>query len=431
MATNQYIIATAKDVHAYLQMVCEERGAPEVETKHGPGWTIESIPLGAWVKDVGDGNQLKKRYVVDLVRNYLTASGNVVILKKLQVHPAKFRLFVRKTWNDATLVRQSVGNLWGSPAAERDRREAKLTAQEAGEDREPAPVTHRDLWEEFKTYPLSDTMLEILTKLHAEHGGKYTFGSRESVEDGLDLTNKVTGSAAGTVKALVERGLVEYRNRHPRQYDWLKLTSLGSWAAQHAEYLGTGERALLAYLKAHKGKFVASSVSRFSKELGDLIHKHPKTVSDAVRKLEADGVVTCHHPTGSNYIGSIELVGYEEEPKVTDLPDEELASLEPEEDPVDVEVPPEIEPEYRDEPTNGHVVRTYDPVAVSQGLEQTNNKVKAYKLISEAVTLLAEIDRPAPPEDAFRTQVEKIVKDGSNPYTIVGQIMELLEQEAS
>jgi hypothetical protein len=112
--------------------MCIEIKAVEVsDIEHGPGWTI-SGPFTEYVRKVWPGTRTNKgggKSATGFLRNFLRETGNVVVRQDGQI-------FVRKTWQSMETV-----ILWRERNREQRRKEAKVTPHEAGEDREPGPVT--------------------------------------------------------------------------------------------------------------------------------------------------------------------------------------------------------------------------------------------------------------------------------------------------
>lgn len=102
--------------------------------EYGEGRVIIGT-IGAFIKGLGKEREWNlDTNRVDLIRRYLKTSGNVVTLSKVDNY--KYRIYIREEWSNATVLKST--NEPDSIA----RRASKLTPEEAGEDREPAPVTY-------------------------------------------------------------------------------------------------------------------------------------------------------------------------------------------------------------------------------------------------------------------------------------------------
>jgi DNA-binding MarR family transcriptional regulator len=140
------LIQAAYEVWKVMHREAKNRGL--ARTRHrelGDGRVLINT-VGAFINGLSKerGWNLDKGQV-DLVRRYLKRSGNVVVLEKVEQY--RFRIFVREEWSNEQLLRSDPDR----PKTP----EQRLTATEAGEDRSPAPVTHKcaTCGRTFKTQP--------------------------------------------------------------------------------------------------------------------------------------------------------------------------------------------------------------------------------------------------------------------------------------
>lgn len=191
----------------------------------------------------------------DIVRRYLKASGNVVVLEKVEQY--RYRIFVREEWSNAALAPVPV--VAGTSKTEQQKRaEAKVTEKEAGEDREPAPVQFKcaecgksydsqnalnahkaaHKGEPKKTFatprarsqPLGEQQEAILIAL-SEMGGEASHPHGRASHVVWEQNPKVIskGSVGSSIKALTDRGMVMKDGNLRRTYK-VSLTREG-WKA--------------------------------------------------------------------------------------------------------------------------------------------------------------------------------------------------------
>lgn len=125
----------AKQVWEVMHREAYNRGmALTREPKYGDGRVIVNT-VGAFIKGLNkERNWGLDQNQIDLVRRFLKTTGNVVVLSKIEQY--KFRIFIREEWSDAALVTETI-------TKENPSREDKISPQDAGEDRPPAPVEYK------------------------------------------------------------------------------------------------------------------------------------------------------------------------------------------------------------------------------------------------------------------------------------------------
>jgi|GEM_PF-5231983 len=212
-ATPPSIEHAAHTVWEVMQREVSKRGL--ARTKHKPlgDGRITVGTIGSFIKVLNDERGWKfTKTEVDQIRRYLKVTGNVVVLEKVEQY--RFRIFVRETWsNEPVLPEKDHSHVGKSP-------EEKVTPEEAGETRPPAPVSLRNT--------LTSRNRAVLNDL-AELGGH--------VEDKLGHVAPVVAEKAGfprnsvsaALRALECGGFVTRDVRGKRTYE-VKVTSAG-WKA--------------------------------------------------------------------------------------------------------------------------------------------------------------------------------------------------------
>ncbi len=232
----------AKEVWEVMHEQATNRGmALQRDRTYGDGRVIINT-VGAFIKGLSNerGWTLDQNKV-DLVRRYLKATGNVVVLKKIEQY--KFRIFIRETWHDGLMAEPITK---ANPS-----RADKISPEAAGETRPPAPVTfkcaecgktydtqnalnahkaahkepepvahqHSDMW-------VGDVQAEVLKALW-ELGGSVTESSglvtRLLVRQNPAIPRETAGSA---IAGLADRGFV-IRKGNTRRTHEITLTNKG------------------------------------------------------------------------------------------------------------------------------------------------------------------------------------------------------------
>lgn len=139
MASKNFTDEVVKQSYAVwevMQREAKNRGfaLTREHREYGEGRVIIGT-IGSFIKGLGKerGWDLDTNRV-DLIRRYLKMTGNVVTLSKVDQY--KYRIYIREEWSNAAVLK---------PTREPDsiaRRASKLTPEEAGEDRDPEPVTY-------------------------------------------------------------------------------------------------------------------------------------------------------------------------------------------------------------------------------------------------------------------------------------------------
>lgn len=130
----QYI-DVAKQTWEVMHKEAKNRGMALIRDKKlGDGRVIVAT-VGAFIKGLNSERSWGlDQHDVDFVRRFLKTTGNVVVLNKIEQY--KFRIFIREEWSDAVLVTETI-------TKDNPSREDKISPQDAGEDREPAPVEYK------------------------------------------------------------------------------------------------------------------------------------------------------------------------------------------------------------------------------------------------------------------------------------------------
>lgn len=339
------ITKAAKAVWDVMHREASNRGmALQREKQLGDGRIIINT-VGAFIKGLNrerdwglDQNQ------VDLVRRYLKNTGNVVVLSKVEQY--KFRIFIREEWSEAQLVVEPTVKRSGPSPEER------LRPEEAGEDRDPAPVEYKcgecgevypsqnalnghmgghsrkssqptlDERGDGRFSPISEPMAQILLVLEA-HGGTYT------TENGL-MASKISEEAGipvrtftGSMGSLAQRGYVTRKGKGKRTYR-LWLTPEGRSVLDNLNVYRKPRHALADLLKA-VGRIERedrrSLYETISHRMGISAHR----VSSGLHELEDEGLVVIERPSAKAFPTAVIWTG------ARLWKDEEVAKSEPEE----------------------------------------------------------------------------------------------------
>lgn len=310
------IMKAAKQVWAVMQGEAFNRGmAITKDRNYGDGRVIINT-VGAFIKGLNkergwglDENQ------IDLTRRYLKATGNVVVLNKLEQY--QFRIFIRETWHEGLLVTEPV-------TKENPSRADKISPHDAGEDREPAPVEYRcsqcgksfasqqavnghmvvhkdepkpvtedpephrggNLVDE-EEYVVSEHQAAILTALNG-------MGGRISHEHGRvsSVIQQATGltmhSTSNTSRSLYERGYIDREVRGKRTYR-MWLTKKGKQVAENIDHY-RGANYVVADFLASRGRLDAPKTQIYA-TLSRTLGINQDRVGSAVRSLVDDGLV--------------------------------------------------------------------------------------------------------------------------------------------
>lgn len=126
------ITKRARQTWEVMHREAKNRGMALTRDKRlGDGRVIVAT-VGAFIKGLNNERGWGlDQHEVDLVRRFLKTTGNVVVLNKIEQY--KFRIFIREEWSDEARVEERE-----TPA-----RDDKISPQDAGEDREPAPVEYK------------------------------------------------------------------------------------------------------------------------------------------------------------------------------------------------------------------------------------------------------------------------------------------------
>lgn len=251
----------------------------------------------------------------DLLRRYLKATGNVVALNKVEQY--QWRIFVREEWNDAEVIPFTVV---GGDDKGRGKAEQQLTPEEAGEDREPAPV--RTKWQckdcggEFENQqsyashvrhshsfdlasPLSEQQAGFLCALHA--AGEVHDESGHATRLLYKFDDRLEGKLSGTMRSLVDQGLVERETRHPKRTNTLRLTERGREVVEDIDT----HRATTDVVRDHLARIreVHSETGDLTNVLAEQVGKSPGSVGRALRALEDEGLVDLYRTDGGYMTG--------------------------------------------------------------------------------------------------------------------------------
>lgn len=263
----------------------------------------------------------------DLIRRYLKATGNVVVLDKVEQY--KYRIFVRGEWNDTEVIPFTVTS-GDSEAVKRSKSEKRLTPEEAGEDREPEEVQTR--WrcpeegcdEEFDRKSLmashrrmahrpfiSEAQAGVLCALQA-------LGGRAEDEDGRALVDvlpeydrRLEGYISSTVRHLRDRGLVDTDNRHPKRTYAVWLTDEGREFVKNIDEHRTTV-AVIGDLLA-RVREVHANTGKLAEKLARQVNKNKGAIADALHTLEDDGLVHIYRSDGG-YMTGVKWEGEPYEP---------------------------------------------------------------------------------------------------------------------
>jgi DNA-binding MarR family transcriptional regulator len=349
------IIKRAHAVWEVMQREAANRGLALTKDKRLGDGRVLVATIGAFIKALSkERNWNLSDAEVDAVRRYLKATGNVVVLNKVEQY--RFRIFVRETWSNEALVTERDNRRVGPTP------EDKVTPAEAGETREPGKVVYRcaDCGAEFATgqglgghrgalhptpeaaevrkaaaadrdEPLGDAQVEVMQAL-AGAGGR--------VASNIGATSEVVASKAGldrktvtrTMGSLERRGLVTRKVRGKRTYA-VELTDLG-WETLRDPVYRPSLDTVADHLQTAgevKSKRVGQVASVIAREVGLADHR----VRRALDTLEDEGLIKAARSPGG-YLTSVRWVG--DKPAVVRHP----RKPEPESTP---EQAPEPEPE--------------------------------------------------------------------------------------
>ncbi len=251
----------------------------------------------------------------DLVRSYLKSTGNVVVLSKVEKY--RYRIFIREEWNETPLVK-------GSPKEPDsiDRRAEKLTADEAGETREPAPVEFKcvrcvppSVWgsqpalnahmalhknDQKKETPkpkiyavsLGESQAAILTVL-LKNGGivSHVKGAttQKIARQDPRLRGKTNQSLGSTMIKLENDGLITRDVRKKRTYR-VELTEYGKEVAADINSYRAATQVILDYLK--ENPVTEWNTATMKDDLGASAGVVPDRVRRALTTLEHEGEIT-------------------------------------------------------------------------------------------------------------------------------------------
>jgi DNA-binding MarR family transcriptional regulator len=231
----------AKEVWTVMNREAANRGMALQKVKpYGDGRVIIST-VGAFISALNaerdwDLNETKKR----LIREFLKATHNVVVQVKVEQY--KYRIFVRKEWNDAMVFAMPVGD---KPS----RTSTRLTPHDLGEDREPGEVSYRcvDCSATFETFPslrghrsvhsrsplsnLSDDQVRVLRAIAKIDDATYSLGVTREIASLVELKNR---QVTEHISRLKKRGLVETEGRE-RRHTSVRLTAKGKKLLKLAE----------------------------------------------------------------------------------------------------------------------------------------------------------------------------------------------------
>lgn len=126
--------------HLWQEMIraCQNANLPREHTKYGPGYfligTYAAFARKTWPGAKFSGRDKK---ALDVIRQFLKASGNAVIVEHHSQGANAHRIFVRAHWQQ----RDAIPVIIGINPNPDWRTENRLTPVEAGETRDPEPVT--------------------------------------------------------------------------------------------------------------------------------------------------------------------------------------------------------------------------------------------------------------------------------------------------
>lgn len=131
----------AKEVWLAIYRECTAKKLPKVQTRYGTGYmyvgSFQSFAGKLWNLDYRRNAAHKLQ--VNQIRDFLRDSGNVVIVdRSTRGGRPENKIFIRAEWRDALAIPVPITG--GRPPDAIDRRAARLTPEEAGETRPPAPV---------------------------------------------------------------------------------------------------------------------------------------------------------------------------------------------------------------------------------------------------------------------------------------------------
>jgi DNA-binding MarR family transcriptional regulator len=320
---DEQVIKFAHDVWEVMHREAKNRGfALQRNKTFGDGRVIINT-VGAFIKGLGgergwDLNQTQ----VDLIRRYLRASGNVVVLEKMEQY--KFKIFIRETWHDGIVVTV--------PVEHKKTREDRLTPEEAGETRPPAPVTVRKA--EAKTAGRDEDLIsepQAKVLLHLHHSGG-------TVTDDSGFVSKVIAAQTGlprktvtsTMGSLQKRGLVKRQGPQKRTKK-LTLTTRGVEVVRSIDVYRAAPEVVFEFIQGVK-VFEAPTGQLYEK-LAQRLGKESAVIGRAVRALEERKAVLVDRNNGDGYPYRVRISGVEPGP-VVQTPVEEEPVPEREDEPL-------------------------------------------------------------------------------------------------
>lgn len=309
----------AKDVWQVMHSGAHARGMALIrDPKYGDGRVIINT-VGAFIKGLSkerDWNLDQTK--VDLVRRYLKASGNVVVLSKVEQY--KFRIFIRETWHDGVLVVEPI-------TKDNPSRADKISAHDAGEDREAAPVefkcgvcgsawrsqnalnSHKQVHKKERTktpeseavehlfdgrmVPLSEHQAMILGLLKRCNGTLTDSKGRVASKMAGILDLNVT-SVSSTARTLNESGYVTRKIKAKRTYE-ITLTKDGVWAADNLNVLRASRHIMQEFMET-VGRFEKGDNNTLYETIAEATGISEHRAMAGLLALESDGVVDIIRP---------------------------------------------------------------------------------------------------------------------------------------
>lgn len=327
---DEVVVKHAYAVWEVMHSEAKKRGLARERNKlYGDGRIMVNT-VGSFIGALGsERNWNLTNNQKDLIRRYLKASGNVVVLEKIEQY--RFRIFVREEWTNKALI-QPITPTSAGPHQAIAKGEHKLTPEEAGETREPAPVVHKCAYCDYTTTdeggippghmqkhpdktkaharrqqlkerllhtpqerlaPLSEYQATFLATL-GRIGGVVSHKNNATGEMARlsELpSRRVTQATAG----LRDRGLITKEGKGKRTYKYT-MTDEGWEVFNHLNEYRHGYYVVREFIE--KVGHVQTKAGRLSPVIAESLNIATHRVSSALRTLSDEGLITYHVKEG-------------------------------------------------------------------------------------------------------------------------------------
>lgn len=351
----------AKEVWVVMHREASNRGmALTRDKRYGDGRIIIGT-IGSFIKMLNKEREWGLTETeIDLTRRYLRATGNVVVLSKMEQY--RFRIFVREQWSDERISEERTE---GDAIS---KRAARLSPEEAGETMEPSPVKYKCgvCQAEFVNYhALNGHKASHATKEKVKRRGKVkeksepvtVLGEKTAmvlralkdlggeVKDETGFVARKLAKEAGVempianaFATLVGRGLIDREGNATRTYR-VTLTSEGWKASRNVNHYRSSQEVVHEAMRRAQVVTTTRGQDNLYERLGSMCGISPERAASGARTLEDAGVVDIERENGQpKRVALVDATDTSEEeesvpnfatpqPMVTetsDVPDEEL-----------------------------------------------------------------------------------------------------------